>query len=272
MKMLGHWTHQDLRFVVETLVPERRDPEHVIHLLREDEGLLDAMLQDERLFRQLMDDEQILLSVSPDFFFKVLLVRARHDLKHELYTIERRHQQKVVLFDANRVAELLARPDVCNYLAAMLASFTRIESTTIPVRVRRGIWYRLRVNDLDVDSLLRYAQVLDEEQRFRIYRRIGDACLFLCGIFPEYAGARQLYPPSQGPRLRLRSSVLQRHEDFETYGQAFYQKAARHEQAGPQGLADVLKTLSSSFILAEKPLTFIAQRYLSLRKHRIFDL
>jgi hypothetical protein len=138
--------------------------------------------------------------------------------------------------------------------------------------VRPGIWRRLRINDLDVDSLVRYAQVLDEAQRFGIYQRIADASLFLAGIFPECIEVQQRYPRSGQPRFRMRSSLLHSLEDYEAYGRTFYRLAARHQQARIQGLDHVLAVLSEQFILAEKPLTFLAERYLALRKHRLFDL
>jgi hypothetical protein len=266
------WTPRDLQFLVDTLVPERRDPQHLVELLQDDTQLLDAMLQDDRLFHELMHNDEILLSVSPRFFFKVLVLRARRDLQKEMYTIERRNLQKVVLFDAQRVVDLLQQDEVCDYLAAMLASFTRIQSTTIPIRIRRGIWYRLRVNDLDIDSLVRYAQILEEEHRFRAYQRIGDACLFLAGVFPEHIGARQLYRRRSGPQLRVRSSLLHGLEDYETYGRTFYRLAGQRQEAETAGVSEALGLLSEKFILAEKPLTFIAERYLSLRKHHIFPL
>lgn len=268
--VLQKWTYRDLRFVVHTLVPERSDIEHLAELLQDDEPLLEAMLQDERLFKQLMADDEILLAVTPQFFFNVLLRRARRDLEQEIYTVERRHQQRVVLFDANQVVDLLAQPEVCEYLAGMLASFTRINSVTIPVRVRPGIWRRLRINDLDVDSLVAYAEGLEEQHRFWVYQRIGDACLFLTGLFPEHIDARQRYPLSGEPRFRVRGSLLHSLEDFESYGQTFYRLAAGHQTAQAQGLEAVLATLSKHFLLAEKPLTFLAERYLSMRKHRLF--
>jgi hypothetical protein len=177
-----------------------------------------------------------------------------------------------VLFDANRVVDLLARPAVCDYLATMLASFTRIHSMTIPIRVRPRIWRRLRVNDLDVDSLLHYAQILDEEHRFWAHQRIADACLFLTGIFPEHLEAQSRRPHTSQPRPRLRSSLLQSLEDYESYGQAFYRLAAGHKTARLQGLNEVFTILSEQFVLAEKPLNFLTERYLSLRKHRLFEL
>jgi hypothetical protein len=266
------WSQRDLMFVVETLIPERSDPDQVATLLQEDESLLDAMLQDERLFQQLMLDETLCCSVSPELLFRVLLLRTRRDLEQEMYTVERRHLQKVVLFDASRVAELLGRPPVRDYLAAMLASFTRINSVTIPIRMRQGTWRRIRVNDLDVDSLLRYAQLLEEEHRFGVYKRIADACLFLIGIFPEYIETHQRYPQSGQPRLRLASSLVHSVEDYEAYGRTFYGLASKHEVARMQGLDSVLAVLSEEFILAEKPLAYLAERYLSLRKRSLFDI
>jgi hypothetical protein len=271
-RTLQPWTQRDLRFVVETLVPERRDPEQVVDLLRDDDTLLDAMLQDDRLFQQLMADDEAFVSVSPEFFFKVLLGRTQRDLEHEIYTLEHRHQHRVALFDAHHVVELLSRGAVRDYLATILASFTRIHSVTIPIRVRKGVWQRFRVNDLDVDSLLRYAHVLDEKQRFPVYQRIADACLFLAGIFPEHIEAQQRYPHSNQPRLRLNSSLLHSLEDYEAYGRTFYHLAASHAAARQQALDGVLAILAEQFILAEKPLTFLSERYLSLRKHHLFEL
>jgi hypothetical protein len=271
-KTTALWSQRDLRFVVETLIPERHDAEHVVDLLRDDESLLDAMLQDDRLFQQLMDDKEGLVCVSPFFFFRVLLLRARRDLQHEIRTIERRQQQKALLFDAHRVVDLLALPEATAYLAAMLASFTRTNSTIIPIRVRQGVWQRVRVSDLDVDSLIRCAEFLEEERRFWAYRRIGDASLFLTGIFPEHISAQQTYPQSREPRLRLTASLFHSLEDYEGYGRTFYRLAAKHPQARREGLEGVLNTLSEHFILAEKPLTFLATRYLALRKHNYFKL
>lgn len=270
-RRLEKWSHRDLQFLVKILVPERSDPEHLVDIIRDDRELLEAMLEDERLFQQLMADDEILVSVSPLFFFQVLLLRARRDLQQELYTIERRNLQKVVLFDAGRVVDLMADPAVIDYLATMLASYTRVKSVTVPIRVRPGIWRHIRVNDLDVDSLVRYAQILDEEVRFPTYQRIGDACLFLAGIFPEYIGGRQIYPQSGQPRPRLKGSLVHSLEDYEAYGRTFYHLAAKHKQARSHGLDRVLETLSEQFILAEKPLLFLAEHYLSMRKHHLFE-
>ena len=70
----------------------------------------------------------------------------------------------------------------------------------------------------------------------------------------------------------MRGRLVQKAEDYEAYGQAFYRMAAEHEVASREGLADVLITLSEDFILAEKPLAFIANRYLQFSRHTLFGL
>jgi hypothetical protein len=61
-------------------------------------------------------------------------------------------------------------------------------------------------------------------------------------------------------------------EDYEAHGRAFYRLAAEHEKAKVKELDDVPAALSENFILAEKPLAFLAGRYLRFTKHRLFEL
>jgi hypothetical protein len=262
---------RDLLFMIETLMPGRDDREHAADLIRGDEQLIEAMLDDDRLFQRLMGGEHILLRASPWLFFTVLLRRAWRVLEREAFTVERRHQQKVLLFDTDRVIELLEWEPLRDYLATLLASFTRIESVTVPVRVRKGIWRRYRTNDLDVEGMMRYCQALDEPLRFEPYRRIADVCLFLTGMFPETIDAQYRYPLSRQVRPRMKGRLCRSREDYEAHGRAFYRLAAEHERARIEGLDDVLATLSENFILAEKPLAFLANRYLQFAKHTLFE-
>ena len=219
-----------------------------------------------------MAGEEILLQVSPWLFFTVLLRRARRDLEQETFTVERRHWQKVFLFDTDRVIQLPEQEPLRDYLASMLASFTRVESVTVPIRVRKGIWRKVRISDLDVDSLVGYCQALDKEFHFEPYKRIADACLFLAGMFPEYIHAQYRYPLSRRLRPRAKARLCQNLEDYEAYGRAFYRLAAEHERARVMGLEDVLAALAENFVLAEKPLAFLAERYLQFARHRLFEL
>ena len=262
----------DVLFLVRTLMPGRRDVEGTADLLRGDETLIETMLDDEQLFERLMNDDEILLHASPYLFFSVLLRRVRHDLEGESFTVERRHQQWVLLFDTDRVVELLAQDTVRDYLAAMLASFVRIESRTVRYPVRPGIWRRYRTSELDVHGMMRHCQTLDESLRFKPYRRIGDVCLFMAGMFPEHIDARHRYPMSGQVRPGARGRTVVTLEDYEAHGSAFYQLAAEHEMAHTEGLDEVLSTLSEHFILAEKPLTYVANHYLRLARTRLFEM
>jgi hypothetical protein len=134
------------------------------------------------------------------------------------------------------------------------------------------VWRRYRANDLDVEGLIRYAEAMDEAYRFEPYKRIADVCLFMAGMFPEYLESRYRYPASHLIRPGVKGRLLQNREDYERYGRAFYELAAEHERAEVGGLNEVLSTLSEQFLLAEKPLTFLANRYLWASRHQLFDL
>ena len=73
---------------------------------------------------------------------------------------------------------------------------------------------------------------------------------------------------------RARARVVQSLDDYEGYGRAFYRLAAEHEgaRAAGAGLAEVLATLSEQFILAEKPLRFVADHYLGYARQQMFDV
>ena len=150
----------------------------------------------------------------------------------------------------------------------MLASFTRIQGLTRRVRVRQGVWYKQRLNDLDVDSLIRQCHALEEEHRFQMYKRIADACLFLAGMFPEFLDARRSYAGGRGGQAAAR--MWRNKEDVEREGRAFYALAAEHPDARVAHLQRPLQTLADNLCLAEKPLTFLADHYLQLRKHTLF--
>lgn len=252
----------DLRYVIETVLPERRDVEHLLGLLRDDEAFVEAMLADPRLFQRVMAEEAIGLRFTPTLFFHVLLRQAHRDLRQARYTVEFRDRQKIPIFDSHAVVDLLDERPMRTYLAEMLASFTRIHGFTYPVRVRRGVWYKHRFSDLDIDSLIRLCQAVEDHLRFGFYKRIADVCLFIAGMFPEAA--------QRGASTAWTSRGQRDLEDYEQEGRQFYELAAQHEGAAVLELTDVLRTLSERFTLAAKPLTFLSEHYLPLRRHTLF--
>ena len=182
-------TEDDIRFVVDEVEAGGLSPEGLRQLVRSDPSFRDAVLSDGRVFDKAASADEELLRISPTLYFQVLLRRARKDLGQVSHTLERSGSETVVVFDSDDVGSFLGKPTVTDYLAAMLASFTRVESYVMPVRVRRGTWRRVRFSDMDIDSLARLAASVDEEHRFRYFKRIADVCLFILGIFPSSAAS-----------------------------------------------------------------------------------
>ena len=262
----------DLLFLVRVLMPGYEQRQRMVRILREDEDILEGMLADEKLFRILTDDPESLLRVSPHLFFTVLLNHVKIELKDRSYTVENDFGSHALVFDSAVVVEFLEDRRIRNYLADMLVSFVRINSYTIPIRVRKGIWRKYRFSDFDIETLIRYSEVLSEEQRFPSYKRIADICLFTRGIFPDQIQVK-----------RIPASISEKGKsELENYGRYFYRTAAEYaeltgfealtqmEQQRLQDIIQVLLSLSEHFAVAVKPLSFLASHYLEPFKAELF--
>ena len=188
------------------------------------------------------------------------------DLEQAVYTLEYDRAGTIPVFDTSAVVELLARRGVVGYLADMLSSFTRIRVSVTAVRVRRGIWRRVRTSDMDIDSLVRLCSAAEPEQRFAFYKRIADVCLFVSGLFPHSASSRLPGKLGPTPAARARRSL----EEYVQEGQRFYELAAEHPAARALELTGVLGLLGENFTTATKPLRFIASHYLHSKGHQLF--
>ncbi len=253
---------RDLLYLVNHFMPNRNDKERVIRILQDDEDILQSMVEQPELSEALLNDVEPVLRVSPYFYFAVLLYRAREDLKNRPYTFEKDSRRMMVVFDTNRILELLSKKRTLIYLARMLASFTRIRSHTVITRVREGIWRRIRFSDFDVESLITYGEMTDEEYRFPIYKRIADICLFTLGI---YACASTQTPTALSPAHRRRTAYAE-------YGPHFYRTASKHREAERVEMRETLEELAESFDLATKPLAFMADHYIMPLRTKFFSL
>jgi hypothetical protein len=257
----------DLLYIVRTLLPDSEDPSRMIRVLQDDREILEGMLCDEKLARRILDDPQSILRVSASLFFAVLLRRVRSDLERESFTLENAGGRSMALFDTPQIVALLRDPGFLGYLTDMLVSFVRVNSFSTVVRVKHGVWRRVRFSDFDIDSLLRYGSALEESRRFPVYKRIADVCLFTLGIMPpeEAAAAHGLSWEGILPVSRSRSR-----QDYVEQGRSFYRLASRHPDAGQQRLSNVLETLSDKFALAVKPLAAMSSKYLAPFKDQVF--
>ncbi len=257
-----HIAPYDVEFILDTLVPARAERDRARHLLSASPDLVEPLLDDERLFRRLFTDEEAILRLSPYVIFAILLRQARRDLGALSYTTEwAGSRSRVPVFDAAAVRASLEDSDRLAYLAELLASFSRVGHVTVRLRQGRKI-RRLRVHELDPPSLGRLADLLPEEERFFLWRRLGDAALFLAGIFADHVAnpVRGTAPPSRF--LAALPPGLAAIEFLEELGSRHYRLAADHPGARRTGLHPVLASLAGDFHGARKVLGFLGDRYL----------
>lgn len=260
----------DLGFLIETVSPNVTDKSRLKRIIEEDEDFRNTFICDQKVFRRVMDDEEIFLKISPTLFFEVLLRKVVHDLETVSYTVEKTSTMRIPIFDTKDVVELLANESLLLYLADMLSSFTRIESYAVSFKARKGIWRKIRFNDLDIQSLMSFCEVVEDEYRLGFYKRIGDICLFILGLFPDYAERDYRYPFSGQVRPQIPGRIRFSPEEYEKRGREFYRLAAEHELAKEQELSEIFWTLHGSFQKAKKPLNFIAEHYLHYQRNKLF--
>jgi hypothetical protein len=263
-------SERDLRFLIETAAPGVSDKANLIRIIREDEDFRNSFICDEKIFRRLMDDEDALVKISPALYFEILLRRAARDLAAAGYTLEKTRTMSIPVFDTRDLTALLADESVLIYLADMLSSFTRVESYTVSVRIKRGVWRKLRFSDLDVKSLMGLCKLVEAPYRFALYKRIADLCLFMLGLFPEYVERSFRYPVSGKPRPNIGPDPRINPAEYEQEGRRFYKMAAEHESARQLELTDVFQALHDHFQNAKKPLNFIAEHYLKSKRQMLF--
>ncbi len=259
------YTDADLGFLVETAAPEVSDKARLRKLIRVDEDLLNAFIEDENTSRKIMTDQEVFLKISPRLYFEILLRRTRRELEGASHTIERSGTKIIAVFDTKEVVDLLYRKDILIYLADMLASFVKVEDYTIFYPTERETWREISFSDLDIDSLIVFSESVDEESRLGFFKRIGDICLFILGLFPEYVRATHRYPFSGELRPQPAGRVIRSLEDYEEEGRRFYQMAAEHPAVRSNELSEVFNLLHENFSTAKKPLNFIANHYLHYR-------
>ncbi|MCL5960676.1 MAG: hypothetical protein M1358_15455 [Chloroflexi bacterium] len=247
----------------------RDDHDKIIDIVRDKPDFLDVMLNDDKLFQRVTEEEDVLLRISPWLLFSILVRRAVKQLATERFTIERVGSTgRIPVFDVDRVAGVMRNTALRDYLVDLLSSFVRTESTTIWYRSGRQ-FRRRSYSDMDVDDMISLAGNLEDESRYPYYKRIGDICLFIVGMFPEHVLSG--YIPSLGLQAVARRSRKRRNlAEYEEAARRFYGLAAAHYVARSEGLGDVLATLSENFDLASKPLNLISDRYVRFQKARWF--
>ena len=248
-------TYADIAFIHEALGAGAPAEDEMLQLLADEEHRARNCSASQRLFDALLPHDGSLAPVSPRLFFEALLRRAVAELQGAQHTFERTGSvsgERVPVFDAAEVAAFAAQPRILHYLAALLSSFTKVHSHTERVWVRRGVVRKVRYSDLDVHSMLRLIQQTEEHERLPLYRRTGDLCLLILGVFPDFAATAQRYPGTGA--LRAQSSWRRRlsTEEYETVAAEMYGHAARYDSG------EWSTTRARLPHPAKKPLNFMA--------------
>lgn len=259
-------TDADLEFLVEAAAPDVTDKARLRKLIKLDEDLRNGFMEDEKTLRKIMTDQEAFLKISPRLYFEILLRKTRRELEGASHTIERSGAKKIAVFDTGEVVDLLSRQEILVYLADMLASFIKVENYTLFYPTEQGIWQEIRFSDLDIDSLIVFSESVEEESRLGFFKRIGDICLLILGLFPEYVQLTYRYPFSGQLRPQAAQGFQRSLEDYEEEGRRFYQLAAEHPVARSAELSRVFNLLHERFDTAKKPLNFIAHHYLNCRR------
>ena len=260
----------DLDAVAKAVSSPPSEREELRRLLAQNEDARSRALGTDALFHRLVTDDDELAPVSPRLFFEVLLRRTVRDFSSRGHTVERSGRHRLPVFDVERVVELVAVPAVLHYLAQMLASFTRVESRTERVWVRRGIVRKVRYSDMDIRSLMRLARRTEEEHRFPLYRRAADLCLLMLGIFPDHAATAARYPGTGA--LRAHDARRRRHttEEYEALAARMYGLGAAHPAAAANGQSEPMRAIGERITEVKKPLNHLAEHYLGFRRDGLF--
>jgi hypothetical protein len=246
------------------------------HDLGDDPALLDAVLRGPAVYGALFGgpDADARLFASPYLVFSVLVHRVAAELEQAAFVEEWMGPGRTVpVFDVAALRE---------FLADLLASYTKVASGTVWSRTPRG-WRRRRYSDLDPVELAQLLEVVPPAQRPAVCRRLGDLALFLSGVFPEHTCAHPLEPrhldrirrlldatgldrPAPAPEELAMAGGPQRGIWLlEWLGRRAYRLALRAETAERE-----LREVADAFGRARRVLNVLTGRHLHPRRERWF--
>ncbi len=212
------FTAQDIDFILEVLGSRVGTAQGLIQLLT-DEGTRDLILDDETLFRAVLERPNF-ARISAHLYFYVLVRQ---------------------VFRRAGIAER----EVADYVAEVLAEFSRAERTQCVVRGQpRPLEYFV--------DMLAALETADDLTRFYIRAHIGNYSLFLSGVFPDHIRYRA--EKRGAPDLKY----------YEELGRSSYRVARDHRLAYRYDLADIFNTLSERFQITRLALNDLGERLLAL--------
>ena len=248
--------------------------------LRSNPARIEGLLSHAGVFHAVFGEqgrEEPFLRASPFLVFALVVHRCAAELRETAFVSEwLGPRQRVPVFDVDSLRDFLGETDRRLFLAELLASYTHVSSGSLLVQTRRG-WRRRRFSELDPLRLASLLEVVPEEERAGIYRRLGDLALFLTGVFPDHTATRGL---SQVTEARLRRSAGLAAPDepgagnraapvsvsgavalMEALGRRWYRLACSSAPVPTQAM-DVVSDVSGRFDHARRILNLVTERHL----------
>lgn len=281
-------TSADLRMLAQSVGL----PEDSMSGLAGDPAAVEAVLADPRVFAAVFgpSSAETMVLVSPFLAFCVAVHRAVADLAAMDYLPERSGlRQRIPVFDTPELRDFLGSAERRLFLAELLASFTRVASGRYRVpsrwggplgggsaggsaggRATGGRSRTRRFSELDPVKLAGLIEVMPEESRPGIYRRLGDVSLFLAGVFPDYSAMHAFGPVDVSRLLRSARVPLEERSELATapaldlleYLGARWYRAALAAAPVRTARLDVVGDVAERFRQARRVLNHLADRYL----------
>ena len=197
---LEHLGPGDLGLILRLAGLPGMEAGHALALLRREPDLLERTLASPAAVEALLcggledPEREPFVTASPFLIFAVAVEQVAADLREASYVPEWvGPRQRLPLLGGDDLRELLADRRRRVFLAALLASYTRVSSGTVWRETPRG-WRRQRFSELDPVRLAATLDVLPESRHPAVHRRLGDLSLFLAGVFPDHTASRAFRP------------------------------------------------------------------------------
>jgi hypothetical protein len=280
-RYLEHLTEGDLRLLADVAEVPGGSADEAVAYLRTRPDEITAHIAAPGVYDRVFSGPQtdIFVGASPFLTFAVVLERAARDLTRASFVMEwTGTRRRLPVFDAEALRGFLESPSHRLFLAELLASYTHSISGVVWRRDARR-WRPHRFSELDPVRMAALLDVVPEAERSGVYRRLGDAALFLSGVFPDYSdrwvssplnqerlGRTAPYDVADGAPPPLPGQGQTGLHFLEELGRRWYRLALRTAAAPHTYGMRVVASVGDRFTQARRVLNFVADRYLFARR------
>ncbi len=238
-----------------------RDVDQLGDELRRRPWAIHDVLGDPDTVASVFESEGLVDSVSPFVLFAVLARHAADDLLDRPYVNEWiAPNSRLPVFDVEPLCEFAFAPGRVLFLARLLTSMVHPVCAPVPVPTT------------DPWELAGWLDAVDEQDRVRLLRRMGDVSLFIAGVHADATGVGEL-GPTQIDQLARSLGISEQDaielveadstgagpETLERVGARWYQESRRIDRRTPPIVGDIAERIHE----ARRFLTHLADEYLA---------